>query len=432
MAVAVLLTGVAAGVGGVTLTWLLHLVQHLGYGFGEPVFEAAVQQASPLRRVAALAGGGALAGLGWAVLRRSVGPQMSINRAVSGPDGRLEVGRTVVDAILQILAVGAGASLGREGAPRQVGAAAGEWLAGRTGLNAHQRRTVLAAGAGAGLAAVYDVPFGGTLFALEIVLVTFGLREAVAAAGASTVATVVASVALGRNPTYAVSDFGLTTSLLVASLLIGPLAGVVGVGFSRLTARARRRAATGWWTPVAVAVVFAGLGLLAWPLPELLGNGQGAAQLTFVGGLGPLTLLLLVLLKPLVTAACLRSGAVGGLLTPSLATGAALGALVGAGWDRLWPGSAPGAFALVGAAALLAATQKAPLTATTLVLEFTRSGLGLLAPILLAVCGALVVVAVLGGSPGPRRGRRWRGSTAAERAAPAMAGPVGPPADRPG
>jgi len=96
------------------------------------------------------------------------------------------------------------------------------------------------------------------------------------------------------------------------------------------------------------------------------------------------------LLKPLATALCLRSGATGGLLTPALATGALLGAATGGLWTHIWPGTPLGAYALIGAAAVLATTQRAPLTAIVLVLvlEFTHTGLTLLVPMMIATAAA--------------------------------------------
>jgi H+/Cl- antiporter ClcA len=98
----------------------------------------------------------------------------------------------------------------------------------------------------------------------------------------------------------------------------------------------------------------------------------------------------LTLLKPVATAACLRSGATGGLLTPSLATGALLGIAAGQVWQDLWPGGQPGAFAFIAAGAMLAVTQRAPLCAIALVLELTHTGYPLLVPLAIAVTAALV------------------------------------------
>lgn len=183
-------------------------------------------------------------------------------------------------------------------------------------------------------------------------------------------------------------------TLIAAAAVLGPLAGALGWAFRRLTTAARTTAPAGWRLPVATTVVFAAVGGVAVVVPLVLGNGKGPAALAFAGGLPVASLALLVVLKPLATAVCLRSGAVGGLLTPAVATGALLGALVGEGWMRLWPGSTPEALAIVGAAAVLATTQRAPLTATVLAVEFTHSSLIMLVPITLAVGGALAVAGV--------------------------------------
>jgi H+/Cl- antiporter ClcA len=109
-------------------------------------------------------------------------------------------------------------------------------------------------------------------------------------------------------------------------------------------------------------------------------------------GAGALTLLLaLFALKPLVTALCLGSGASGGLFTPTLSTGAVLGGAAGLAWSLAWPGSPAGAYALVGAAAMLGAAMQAPLAGLVLVLELTHSGFGLMIPMAAATVAATVV-----------------------------------------
>jgi H+/Cl- antiporter ClcA len=152
---------------------------------------------------------------------------------------------------------------------------------------------------------------------------------------------------------------------------------------------------------VTTTAVFAAVGALAVVLPLVLGNGRGPATFAFGAGLPVGQLVALVALKPLATAACLRSGAIGGLLTPAVATGAVLGALLGTGWLLMWSGSHPAAFAIAGAAAVLAVTQQAPLTAAVLAIEFTHANLTLLVPIALAVGGAVAVGRALMGPAAP-------------------------------
>ncbi|MGZ4551247.1 MAG: chloride channel protein [Blastococcus sp.] len=388
---AVVLTGVGAGIAGAALTLFLHVVQHLAYGYSDEAFLVGSMHAPPARRVLAMTVGGAVVGLGWWALRRLSPTVPSVTAALAHPGRHLRMVPTWADALLQITAVGAGASLGREGAPRQVSAALAEWWARRFGLDVRRRRTLLACGAGAGLAAVYNVPLGGAIFALEILLRSVALDDALIALVTSGIATAVAWPIVGRQPTYAVPALTVPWTLIVGSVLLGPVAGLVGWAFRHLTTAARLRAPSGWRLPVFTTALFAAVGGVAVVLPEVLGNGKGPAALAFTGGL-PLTVLgALLVCKPLATAACLRSGAVGGLLTPAVATGAVLGALAGAGWTLLWPGSPPGAFAIVGAAAVLATTQRAPLTAAVLAVEFTHSSLTLLAPIALAVAGAVAL-----------------------------------------
>lgn len=395
MAGAVVATGAAAGAAGGVLTLLLHLVQHLSFGYTEDTFLLGVEHASAARRVAALAVGGAAVGPAWWWLRRGGAAFVSVDAALRQPEPRLPFVATVTDAVVQIAAVGVGASLGREGAPRQVGAAAASWIADRLNVSGVQRRTLLASGAGAGLAAVYNVPLGGALFAAEILLGSAALVDVVPALLSSGIATAVAWSVLGDRPTYVVAGVGFHYSVLGWAFLCGPLAGVTARGFNALMVAARELAPTGWRLVVAVATVFTLLGVTAIWFPQLLGNGKGPAQLAFDATLSLPMVAALTLLKPLATAACLASGARGGLLTPALATGALLGSLTGALWQHLWSGGAVTAFALVGAAAVLAATQQAPLTAIVLVIEFTHTGQALIVPIVVAVALAVGVERVI-------------------------------------
>ena len=389
-------TGVLAGAAGIALTLLLHAVQYTAFGYTEATFLSGVEQASAVRRVIAMAIGGAVAGTGWWALWRYSRRFPAVGDAMTGPEKRLPLPTVTADAALQIIAVGFGASLGREGAPRQVGAALGGWLSERLRLDAGQRRIILACGAGAGLAAVYDVPLGGALFTLEVLLVSADRRDVIPAILSSAIAAAIAWPVLGDQPTYAVQQLEGGATVLVFAVLLGPIAAMVGVGFLRLTTWTRRMAPTaGWRLPVLMTVVFAAVGAASIGFPALLGNGKGPAQLAFDGALSLAGLGALLLLKPLATAACLGSGARGGLLTPAVATGALLGALTGNVWLLVWPGAPTAVFAVIGAAAVLATTQRAPLCAIVLVVEFTQTGLGLLIPMLIAVVGALLTARLL-------------------------------------
>ncbi len=102
-------------------------------------------------------------------------------------------------------------------------------------------------------------------------------------------------------------------------------------------------------------------------------------------------LLVLCLLKPLVTTLCLGSGASGGLFTPVMSFGAALGGALGIGWSLIWPGTPSGAYAMIGAAAMIGSAMQAPLSAVALVLELTHSGFEIMVPMMAATVLATAV-----------------------------------------
>jgi len=418
--------GVGAGIGAGLLMALLHAVQHLSYGYHQGDFQSGVRRAPHWRPLVALAAGGLVLGTAWVVLRRVGGPVRGLSEAVWQKAGEMPLVATLVNGALQIVAVGAGATLGREGAPKEVGAGWASFLCQRGRLSAGQRQLLVACGAGAGMAAVYNVPLGGALFAAEVLLGTLALPVALPALAVSGVATGVSWLLLPDQPTYRVVPVPLDASLVIWAVLLGLVAGALSAGAISGVAWAKGRQHRGpLRTVVAITLTFAAVGAVAAGLPEVLGNGKDVAQLTFSGSLAIGTVALVLAVRPLATAACLRSGAVGGLFTPTLTMGCLLGVLAGRGWAVLWPGPLTPAFAMVGACALLAGTMQAPLAAIALVLELTHSGLGLVVPMALAAVAATEVSRALvpasiyditlrqppagpGGGPGrAQAGRSW-------------------------
>jgi CIC family chloride channel protein len=139
------------------------------------------------------------------------------------------------------------------------------------------------------------------------------------------------------------------------------------------------------------------LGIASIVFPQILGNGKDIAQLAFTGQVAPLLLLCLLLLKPAATIMCLGSGVPGGLFTPSLALGALLGGVLGYPWGCLWPGVPPGLFAVIGAAAVLAATTHGPISAVVLIVELTGRDRSFILPLLLAVGTATIIARTMDG-----------------------------------
>ena len=392
--VALLLTGVGAGLLGAVLMLLLFTVADLAFGpgAGSGNFQAAVAAASPARRVVPLLLAGVIGGVGWFLLRRYVPGRSDVDDVIWTGDGTLGVGRSAGTAALSEVVVGLGASIGREAGPRLLGGVCGDLLARWSGLTVAQRRMLVACGAGAGFAAVYNVPLGGALLTAEVLLGTVRLPVVLPALACSSVAALTAWVFLPTGPTYTtVPAYGYAPAELLWALLAGPLIGVAAVVFVRVVGWVSHHRARRWWVlvaPFGACVVLGGLGLV---YPQLYGNGKDMAEQAFLGEGTPSLFAALAVLKPLVTALCLGSGMAGGLFTPTLSTGAVLGAALGQAWSLLWPGAPAGAYAMLGAAAFIGAATQAPLAGLVLVLELTHSGVDLLVPMILATVVATAI-----------------------------------------
>jgi H+/Cl- antiporter ClcA len=392
-AIVVVLTGITAGLSGTLLGLLLRFVQHLAYGYSLDAvvspesFLQGVTGAPPLRRLSALMACGAVAGIGWWAVYRFGQPLVSIKTAVGNdvPGPGMPVRTTIAHVLLQIVTVALGSPLGRETAPREMGAVLAIWLSSRAGLAAEETRILIACGAGAGLAAIYNVPLGGALFILEVLLGTFAPRALVPAVIASVVATMVAWIGLGDAPQFTIPDLVSSPSLIAWSIVAGPVFGVAAYGFRAVTRAATAHTPQGWHRMPWCLAVFFGIGLLATLFPQLPGNGKGPSQLGFDGGLGVTLAISLLALKLLAVTASLRAGVAGGLLTPSLTLGALLATVLGYLWNLIFPSVPTAEFAIVGAAAFLASSMNMPLTAIVLIIEFTRVGYDFWVPIFLAV-----------------------------------------------
>ena len=244
---AVLLTGVGTGAAAAALTKLLETVQRSVWGgTGTNLLESA-KQAGAWRHILILLGAGAVTGLGQMILRQlSSGNGIDTTAAIWFYAGRLPAWRTLGSAVLSVLIVGMGVSLGREGAPKQAGAVFANFFSDRAKLSDEQRRLLVACGAGAGMAAAYGVPLGGALFSLEVMRGMLALRYVLPALVASVVATAVSWMVLPDAPTYIIPSFSNSASSMLWALLAGPIAGLVSVGYVRVVTWAERHKPRGY------------------------------------------------------------------------------------------------------------------------------------------------------------------------------------------
>ncbi|MES2211758.1 MAG: chloride channel protein [Pseudomonadota bacterium] len=394
---ATLVIGVGAGLSGMLLVYLLHFIQHIAYGYSlhsiisSERFLAGVTAASSQRRVIVLTLCGLIAGGGWWAIYRFGKPLVGIPEAVKTDPSRMPRLTTILHALLQMITVAMGSPLGREVAPREVAAVFASWFSLKMGLTLSDAKVMTACGAGAGLAAVYNVPLGGALFTLEVLLRNFNGSVVLLAIISSTIAVVISRLGLGDVSQYEIHFLTINSSLVLWSVVTAPIFGVTAYWFSRGASYMGRRVQHNWQVPFYCLLNFFMIGLLAIYFPAIIGNGISAAQVEFSNALGIELSAILLILRIFITLTSIRAGAHGGLLTPSVANGALLAVVLGCVWRLLGSDTDLSAFAIVGAAAFLAVAQKMPLTAIILIFEFTRVDFSFMLPVLCAVIGAVAV-----------------------------------------
>ncbi|MCJ7780978.1 MAG: chloride channel protein, partial [Acidimicrobiia bacterium] len=382
-----LLLGILVGFGAALLVWAMELVSHSVLetdgllGFGKWIFLISI----PLGLLAA-----------W-LLNRWVGPGVSGGGvaetmvSVNLEAGHLPTKLVPSKIVATAATLGTGGSGGREGPIVLIGGAIGSSLARHSRFGLDQVKSLVAAGAGAGIGASFNAPIAGMMFALEVILSSFAVRHVSAIVVTSVAAAVTTHTLVGeerflRSPAYQLNDpwqLILYTILAVLAVLFGTLFLRV---LDRVSITKLASAIPGWVLPVVMGISVALIGVV---YPETLGTGQ-----TFLTELLSLrdhgefiwwSLFIIAALKAVTAALTRKGGGSAGTFMPALVIGGALGAGFAILIDPFWTLSEiePGAFALVGMAAVLAATARAPLTAVILVFELTGS-YGLVLPLMLA------------------------------------------------
>ena len=288
--------------------------------------------------------------------------------------------------------IGIGLALGREGPTVQMGAAIGDRVARWFPSTAREHRTLIAAGAGAGLAAAFNAPLAGLVFVLEEVQRDFAPGVFAASFVASATADVVTRLMLGQLPVFHV-DIPSVPPLqaLPVSLAVGIVAGLLGVAFNRAllaTLDAFGRTTEGpmgvpaWMSAAAVGV---GVALVGWFLPGVLGGGNRLVVRTLAGDVAGSALLGYFVIRFALTMASYGCGAPGGIFAPLLVLGSEIGLAIGGIAARFFPAAVthPESFAVVGMAAYFAAIVRAPLTGIVLIVEMTGN-YALVLPLLVA------------------------------------------------
>ena len=371
MVLAACLLGLVSGLTGIFLHFLLELVEGLAFGQSEHQSGFLTDGVPPYRIGISLLIVGLASSLVWYFLQRK-GKLLSIKGQMKEEDARptLHFWKQLLHSSWQIVAVGAGAPIGKEGAPREIGALLAGPLAEGFDLSLTDRIFLIACGAGAGLAAVYQVPLTSVFFIFETLGIAFSFKRFVLAGVTTYIAFYVAGWVISDHALYKMPVTTWSLQVLwvipILVLVLTPLA----YGFARLTKQATAHRIKDQRIFLTLPLVFLFLAVLAQNLPHLLGNGRMVAQ-EVINGISWKTALVLFVLKALVVLLTLWAGAYGGTLTPSFALGMAGAALLtlAFGFEGL------STILLIGAVCFLTVTLNAPFSATGLVIGFTGQGL---------------------------------------------------------
>ncbi len=298
-----------------------------------------------------------------------------VMQAIITQGGRIRPRVAAVKSIASSICIGTGGSAGREGPIVQVGAALGSTAAQVMGLGTERTITLVACGAAAGIAATFNAPIAGVIFAMEVILGDFTIHYFGTVVVAAVAASIVSRHFLGANPAFEVPAYTLVSAWeILLYAVLGVLATLVGWGFVSIL-YALEDIFDPWDIPDAVkpAIGAIPVGLIGFFYPQALGTGLPTIEQALKGTLPWTLLFVLIFAKLAATSFTLGSGNSGGIFSPSLFMGAMLGGTFGHWSHSLFPTitASAGAYALVGMASVFAAAAHAPLTAVLIVFEMS-------------------------------------------------------------
>ena len=336
------------------------------------------EQLSTPARLLLPAGGGLLIGLIWQYLdveTRKVGVVHVMER-LARYEGRLPLRNALAQFAGAALCIISGHSVGREGPSVHLGAASGSLLGQWLHLPNNNSRTLIACGVAAAIAASFNTPLAGVIFAMEVVVMEYSLASFAPVILAAVFATTLTQAVFGDAPVFSIPGMQLGSLMeLPYILLTGLVLGCLSALFIHLLQQSSTRLVPGW--PVWMRCTLAGclVGVIAIVVPEVMGIGYDTVNAALLGQIGLATLVSVALAKILATAIGLGLGLPGGLIGPTLVMGATAGGAMGLLADNWLPGnlSTPAFFALIGAGTFMGATLQAPLAALTAMLELTAN-----------------------------------------------------------
>ncbi len=308
--------------------------------------------------------------------------------------GRMSPKAGIWAAIISAISIGCGASVGREGPAVHFGATLGSWIGQRLQLTPTLLRTLLGCGVASAVAASFNAPIAGALFANEVVIGHYALSAFAPVVIASVLGTVVSRAHFGNFPAFAIPEHELISFWEFPAIIgLGILAGITAILFVRAVKLARE-VADGTPGPAWIRPAIGGLmvGMIAMPVPHVLGIGYGVTEAALTVSLPFQVLAVVCAAKLVATAISLGFGFGGGVFSPSLVIGATLGAAYGIFVTGIFPeySAGAGAYTVIGMGAMAAAILGAPISTTLIVFEMTSDYQLTLGVMLAVVVGAAI------------------------------------------
>ncbi len=392
-----LVIGIIGGYGAVGFRLAIASVQHLAFGIAEPGISFILSLPWYLRFAIPVAGGLIVGPIVTFLATEAKGhgvPEVMASVATSGGiiRGRVAAAKVMASAV----SIGSGGSAGSEGPIVQIGSAIASKLGQLLHVSPRRMRTFVGCGAAAGIAATFNAPVAGMLFAVEIILGDFGMSQLSPIIISSVTATAISRAYLGSAPAFTVPGYQLASPVELAYYaILGVAAALVAVAFTRTLYASEsffeRLAVPDWLKPAIGGSVIGMFGVLGFP--HVFGVGYEFIEEALLGHLTLSLMLILIAAKIIATSATLGSGGSGGILAPSLFIGAMLGGVVWYAANTISPAIVTenyGAYALVGMAAVVASATRAPLQAILILFELT-GGYEVILPLMLSSIIAVVV-----------------------------------------
>ena len=371
-----IIVGVAGGFGAVGFRYLINFFQTISYGSADELL-GVVASVPWYYRIAIPAIGGLIVGpIVYFFAREAKGHGVpEVMYSVALQRGIIRKRIVAIKALVSAVCIGTGGSVGREGPIVQIGSAVGSTLGQLFKVSGSRMRTMVGCGAAAGIAATFNAPIAGSIFAIEIILGEFEIASFSPIVISAVSATAISRHFLGDIPAFILPAYILHSPMeFPLYAILGVLCALVAVAFTLFLYRAEDT-----WNaikfPEYLKAVLGGLmmGTMGLVFPQVLGVGYGAIDLALMVKLSWWFMALLALFKILATSITIGSGGSGGIFAPSLFMGAMAGGAFGAVAHHFFPSVAvsAGAYAVVGMGAVVAATTHGPLQAILIIFEMT-------------------------------------------------------------